>query len=200
MTDAKAFELYLVRHGVTDWNEDGRLMGRSDIGLNARGRAQADRAAEALVSRSIEAVYSSPQPRARQTAEPIARAHRLEVQVEPAFDEVWLDAAWMGKTLAELRDDEDLVRLVENPAYECDAIEALSAVRERTVGEVERLGERGFGSVVVVSHGDPLRVIVAAYLGLELSAIRRFSIDNGSISLIRFGRRGPRLVFLNAQV
>ncbi|HSF17275.1 MAG TPA: histidine phosphatase family protein [Vicinamibacteria bacterium] len=199
MREAKAFELFLVRHGVTDWNEEGRLMGRSDIGLNARGRAQANWAAERLSSQAIEAVYSSPQPRARETAEPIARAHQLEVQIEPAFEEVWLDPAWMGKTLVELKDDEDLVRLVENPAHECDAIEPLFAVRERTVGAVERLEERA-GSVVVVSHGDPLRVIVASYLGLDLSAIRRFSIDNGSISLIRFGSRGPRLVLLNAQI
>jgi len=41
-------DLFLVRHGVTDWNETGRLMGRIDVGLNARGRAEADAAAQAL--------------------------------------------------------------------------------------------------------------------------------------------------------
>ncbi len=89
-------KLILVRHGLTDWNENGRLMGRTDVVINTRGRTQAERVAHALAPRAIDAIYSSPQVRARQTAAPLAEATRKDVVVESAFDEVWLSEAWTG--------------------------------------------------------------------------------------------------------
>ena len=64
--------LLLVRHGLTDWNEEGRLLGRIDIGLNARGRKQVATLAEILAVLPIARVVSSPQQRALETAAPIA--------------------------------------------------------------------------------------------------------------------------------
>ncbi|GMR23489.1 MAG: histidine phosphatase family protein [Acidobacteriota bacterium] len=191
-------KLILVRHGLTDWNENGRLMGRSDVEINARGQTQAERVAQALAPRAIDAIYSSPQVRARQTATPLAEAARKDVVVETDFDEVWLSDAWKGKTVTELRGDEDLERTIENPTYRSNAIEPLAEVQARTVASIERLRElHAGGTIVVVSHGDPLRVIVAHYLGLDLSVFRRLACDNGSVSEIVFNRRGPRLEILN---
>ena len=191
-------KLILVRHGLTDWNENGRLMGRSDVELNARGQIQAERVAEALTPRAIDAIYSSPQVRARQTAEPLAGVAARDVVVESDFDEVWLSDAWKGKTVSELRGDEDLERIIEDPTYRSDAIEPIAEVQARTVAAIERLRElHAGGTVVVVSHGDPLRVIVAHYLGLDVAAFRRLACDNGSVSEIVFNRRGPRLEILN---
>ena len=204
-------KLILVRHGLTDWNENGRLMGRSDVELNARGQTQAERVAEALAPRAprtIDAIYSSPQLRARQTAAPLAAAINIDIDidieiagdivVEPDFDEVWLSDAWKGKTVSELRGDEDLERIIENPTHRCDAIEPIAEVQARTVRGCERLRERhAEGTVVIVSHGDPLRVIVAHYLGLDLAVFRGLACDNGSVSEIVFNRRGPRLEILN---
>jgi len=191
-------KLILVRHGLTDWNENGRLMGRSDVEINIRGHTQAERVAHALAPRAIDAIYSSPQLRARQTAAPLAGTAQKDVVVESDFDEVWLSDAWKGKKLTELRGDEDLERIIEDPTYRSDAIEPIAEVQARTVAACERLRERHpRGTVVVVSHGDPLRVIVAHYLGLDLSVFRRLACDNGSVSEIVFNRRGPRLEILN---
>jgi len=196
-------KLILVRHGLTDWNEDGRLMGRCDVELNARGCRQAERVARALAPRAIDAIYSSPQVRARQTAAPLAGATDTinigkDIVVEPDFDEVWLSDAWKGKTVAELGGDEDLERIIDDPTHRSDAIEPIAEVQARTVEGCERLRERhAGGTVVVVSHGDPLRVIVAHYLGLELSVFRRLACDNGSVSEVVFNHRGPRLEILN---
>jgi probable phosphoglycerate mutase len=192
------FELILVRHGLTDWNEEGRLLGRIGVGLNPRGLAQAEAAAEALSSFPIGAVFSSPQPRTLETAEPIARAHGLEVVVEAGLDEVWLTEAWQGKTLPELRGDRELERTLADPAYRGPSIEAVEDVQSRAVEAVERIRiDRPEETVVAVSHGDPLRAIVAHYLGLPLGRFRRVAIDNGSVSRLRFNRRGPQLVALN---
>lgn len=193
-----SFELLLVRHGLTDWNEDGRLLGRIDVELNERGRRQAERVARALESFALDAVVSSPQPRTLQTAEPIASSHELEVRVVPELDEVWLSASWQGKTVAELRGDVELERLIDDPTHRTDVIEPIEDVRARSVKGVEELRERyPDGRVVVVSHGDPLRTIVLHYLGVDLGALRRISIDNGSVSIVRFGGLGPRLALLN---
>ena len=107
--------LVLVRHGVTDWNENGRLMGRVDLDISARGRVQAECVAQALADVSIDAVYSSPQPRAKQTAEPIAAPRGLSVHGEPGFRQVWLSDAWDGKTVAEIRGDSYLEARIEHP-------------------------------------------------------------------------------------
>ncbi len=189
--------LILVRHGLTDWNEQGRLIGRMAIGLNERGRAQAGRAAEALRDHTVEAVISSPQRRTRETAEPIAQVLGLDVEIDPGLDEVWL-GRWQGKTVAELHGDPDLERTVKDPTYICDAIEPAARVRARAVAVVERLrSKKEQGLVVLVSHGDPLRFVLVHYLSMDLGSHRRLEVDNGAISVLRFSARGPRLTVLN---
>jgi probable phosphoglycerate mutase len=192
------FQLILVRHGLTDWNVDRRLLGRIDVGLNSEGRAQALAAAEALREFPVSAILSSPQVRTRETAAPIASAHGLEIELEPGLDEVWLSEAWQGKTVDELRDDPEMQGFLSDPSRRSSRIEPAEDVRRRAVDAVEReRRERPGETVVVVSHGDPLRALVSHYLALPLSDLRRLLIENGSVSLIRFGSRGPQLITLN---
>ncbi len=186
--------LLLVRHGLTDWNEEGRLLGRIDIGLNARGRKQVATLAEILAVLPIARVVSSPQQRALETAAPIADGLGLAVETEPGIDEVWL-GRWQGKLLGEVRGDPDLERVLEDPTYECDAIESIVDVQERMVAVTERLRVENEGqNVVLVSHGDPLRVILAHYLSMPIADYRRLSAENASVSALRFTEKGPRLV------
>ena len=195
---ADRFQLVLVRHGLTDWNVERRLLGRIDIGLNESGRAQAWAAAEALKQFPLRAILSSPQVRTRETAAPIASVHGLEVEIEPAFDEVWLNEAWQGKTVEELRGDAEMERFLSDPSRPSSRIEPIEEVQSRAVAGVERQRrERPGETVVVVSHGDPLRAIAAHYLGLSLEDFRRLLIDNGSVSFLRFNSRGPQLTALN---
>ncbi len=193
----KRLNLVLVRHGLTDWNEEGRLLGRNPIPLNERGRAQAEAVARSLGRLSIDAVYSSPQRRTEETAGPIARELELTVETESGLDEVRL-GRWQGKLVKELRGDPDLERYIEDPTYVCDAIEPAVEVQKRIVGFTEQIrSERGTGNVVLVSHGDPLRLLVVHYLSMVLGSFRRLEIDNGSVSILRFTPRGPRLLILN---
>jgi broad specificity phosphatase PhoE len=192
------FRLVLVRHGLTDWNVARKLIGRSDVGLNPEGHAQALAAAEALKSLPVRAVFSSPQARAIETASPIASRHGLEVTIEPGFEEVWLDPAWQGKTVEELREEPDMERFLSDPTKRSSRIEPIEDVQRRTVASVERRRQEHPGeTVVVVSHGDPLRAIVAHYTALPLESIRRLLIDNGSVSVFRFRSHGPQLTALN---
>ena len=190
-------DLILVRHGLTDWNEQGRLMGRSDIELNARGQAQVEAVAEALRGLPVQAVLSSPQRRTQQTAEAIAGAHQLPVRSEPALAEVWL-GRWQGMAWNEIKDDPDVARYLADPSHVCDAFEPGTSVHERVVGLVEGRRSDAQESVVLVSHGDPLRILLAHYLSLPLAAYRRLEIAPASVSVLRFSPAfGVRLVLLN---
>jgi len=104
---AAVCDLFVVRHGVTDWNEVGRVLGRTDVELSARGQAEAEALAEALREIPLRAIMTSPQRRAQQTAEAIARHHRVTVRAESGLAEVWV-RKWQGKTWNELQGDPDL--------------------------------------------------------------------------------------------
>jgi broad specificity phosphatase PhoE len=74
--------IFLIRHGRTLWNVERRRQGREDIPLDEEGRVQADSLCAALAHERIDAIYASPLVRARDTAEPTARAHDLSVQID----------------------------------------------------------------------------------------------------------------------
>ncbi len=189
--------LFLVRHGVTDWNEAGRVLGRSDIGLNARGRGEAEAVAHALADIPLSAVVASPQRRAQETAALIACARGLTIGTDPGLDEVWV-GPWQGKTWAELQDDAEVRRYLSDPTYSSDAVEAAACVQERIVAAAERVRSAAGGAAVLVSHGDPIKLLVTHYLAMERSAYRRLAISTGSVSVFRFGALpGTRLLVLN---
>jgi probable phosphoglycerate mutase len=191
--------LLLIRHGLTDWNETGRLLGRSEIGLNPRGRAQADRLAAALAEVPLGRLLCSPRRRTRETAAAVAMPHGCGVEIEPALDEVWL-GRWQGRTIDEIGDDPDLRRYIDDPTHVCDAVESIAAVQERIVGVVERLRrEASEETIAIVSHGDPLRALLVSALSMDLRMLRRLAVSPGSVSVLRLGSRGPRLLTMNAR-
>src|SRR2546427_11955423 len=88
--------LFLVRHGETDWNRSGQIMGKRPVPLNRRGVAQAQRFAESLQGRPIEALYSSPVARALETPEILSSALHLLVTVVGGFTYVG-GGHWEGR-------------------------------------------------------------------------------------------------------
>lgn len=175
--------LVLVRHGVTDWNEQGRLLGWAEIPLNERGRAQAAAAGAALRDLPIAAVLASPQRRAQDTAAIIGAALGLPVETDPDLAEVWV-GHWQGLTAAQLADHADVRRYFADPLHRCDAIEPTEEVSSRVVAAVQRIRQR-FGNrhVCLVSHGDPIRLLLAHCLGLPPAGFRRLHVRPGSISI-----------------
>src|SRR5438477_1126143 len=93
--------IYLVRHGETVWNRDGRMQGHTDVSLSPVGEEQARRLADRLASEQIEAVWSSDLCRASATADILAAPHGLTVRISPLLRESML-GLWEGKTEAEI--------------------------------------------------------------------------------------------------
>lgn len=189
----------LVRHAAIDPHGTS-IAGRAPgVALNAAGRAQAAALAESLRRVAVDAVYSSPMERAWETARAIAEAHSLELQISPALEELDF-GEWTGRAFADL--DGVPAWLHFNTFRSGTRIpggEHMLEVQARAVGEIERLRARHpEETVVVVSHGDVLRSIVAWYIGLPLDLFQRLEIGPASSSTLEVTDDGARLTLLNA--
>src|SRR5207253_2395821 len=119
----------------------------------------------------LDAIYSSPQPRARETAEPLAQSRGLAITIAPAFDEIAF-GEWEGMTFAQLEADHP-VAWQTWVHRRSEAIvpggERIGEVRDRAMEGVARLcSEHPQGTVLVVSHGDVIKAIVATQLKMSL--------------------------------
>lgn len=192
--------LLLVRHGETDWNGEHRIQGASsDVPLNAAGRRQAACTAIALKDQPIDAIYSSPQARARDTAEVIARLHGLTVQLEPDLREIEA-GDFEGKSSYALRDtlNQFMAAYGEGRTPRLPGGEGLVQVQQRGWSTIERLtAGRTSGTIVVVSHYFTTLTIVCRALDFPLITMRRLRIMPGSINVIGFTDLGATLLGLN---
>jgi phosphoserine phosphatase len=170
----------LIRHGETDWNKEDRFRGRADIGLNATGLAQAHKIAERFHDRKIAAIYSSPLPRALETATPLAADHHLEI--EPNADLLDIDfGAWEGLSQEEARAKyPDLYDLwMKAPGrVRFPGGESVRQVRNRVENLIRQLDEDHLGeTVALVSHRITCHVILCHVLGLPNDALWRLRQD-----------------------
>jgi probable phosphoglycerate mutase len=188
----------LVRHGSTD-AVGRRLTGRlPGVSLDQAGRREVAALAEGLSSWPLAAVYSSPLERARETALALAAPHRLEIIERAALNELEL-GEWSGATLADLDADPGFGRFNHFRAgTRPPGGEHIVEVEARMVTEVLRLRERHPEQLVaVVGHADPLRCVLAFFLGIPLSNSQSLRLSPGTASLLELGREGVCLHFLN---
>ncbi|HSF97962.1 MAG TPA: MSMEG_4193 family putative phosphomutase [Ornithinibacter sp.] len=185
----------LLRHGHSTANEQGVLAGWSPgVGLTDRGREQADTVAQRLNALTIARAVSSPLQRCVETAG-IALAG-YEVDTDERLGECHY-GAWTGLPLEQAATD-DLWRVVQDdpgsatfPAHEVFRAESLSDMAARVVGAVRSLdaeveAEHGSGAVwVAVSHGDPIKAVVAEAVGAGLAGLQRVRVDPGSLSAVQ---------------
>lgn len=167
--------ILVARHGETDWNRDRRFQGHADPPLNATGRQQAQRLAETLAGAGLRAVYTSPLARALQTAEIVARQAAIDVQTEPALREVDV-GEWTGLTVAEI-EERFPARYASWLAFKThgwEGGESYEALAARVIPALHAMAARHPAeTVLVVTHGGPIRAIAAAIAGLDPLAARR---------------------------
>ena len=174
---------HLIRHG--DYGMIGRaLAGRAPgHALNENGREQAERIAAILCARPITAIVAGPLERTRETAAPLAARLRLDVQVDPGWDEVDF-GAWTGKpfsVLHALPEWHEYNRF--RGAFPIPGGETVIAVQARALAAIRRLIDaHGEAEVAVFSHGDTIKTVLAHYLGMPLDLLTRLAIDPGSRS------------------
>lgn len=194
--------LLLVRHGLTNANQEDRYIGRMDPPLSTEGLAQAEALAARLTREEVTAIYSSPQLRARQTAEIITRACGLKVLIEPALREMDF-GCWEGLTHAEItaRYPEQMRAWWNDPAAEPapHGGESLAQVARRAREAYNKIMCRhGEGeAVLIVSHGGVLQALLCEALGPPLRARWSYWLKAGALSELQVFEGQPVLVSLN---
>ncbi|GAA0452309.1 MULTISPECIES: histidine phosphatase family protein [Sphingomonas] len=185
----------LARHGSHD--EVGAILsGRSEIALNAAGRAEAERLAERLTGTALTAIHSSPRRRTRETAEIVAARHGLEVVLVDALDEVDF-GAWTGCSFDSLHGDPEWDRWnAERATASTPGGETMAAATTRAVAHIASLEGAG-GPVMCVSHCDVIRGAAAHFLGLSLDRLLAFDCAPGSLTTLALAGGQGRIVTLN---
>jgi broad specificity phosphatase PhoE len=185
-------ELILIRHGETDWNKDKVFRGHMDMRMNATGIAQADATAEALKDVVFEAIYSSPLKRAAVTAKRIAKPHDIEVRLAEGFTDMYL-GSWQGLTekQVEERYGPMLQKWRQGPArFRPPGGESVTKAWKRINTQLrEILFKHGTGTVVIVSHRIPLKMMTAYLLGQKRGEFHAVRHDPCGISVFNVRTR-----------
>ncbi|MDI3269652.1 MAG: histidine phosphatase family protein [Bacillota bacterium] len=178
--------LYLVRHGTTSWNEEGRFQGWSDVPLNGTGRQQSHWLGQRLQSVPLDAVYASDLQRAVETAAiirdylagppPLITDERLR---ESRFGQ------WEGLTSQEIARRFPLEWEKHRQGWHVPGGESLAEVEARLRRFSEDLFAQPWKAVLVVAHGALIRSWLTIILGMDLSFRRHFAVENGSLSKVK---------------
>ena len=190
-------ELYLIRHGEAEGNLYRRIHGWTDGALTELGRKQAQLLAARFQDVKLDAVYSSDLSRARETAQPLAKAQGRRLRIRRDLREVnmgrWEDQCWGW---AARFDGEQYDRLNQDPATwqvpGCERYaDSLSRMRA-ALGEIAK--KHPNGRVAVVSHGSAIRILLADLLGYPSHEIRRVPYcDNTAVARVTAGPEGLTL-------
>lgn len=202
--------LLLVRHGHSTANADAVLAGWSEgVGLTDRGRTDVGRLASRLTDAGTDVarLVTSPLQRCRETASlllPGASAEVVDDLGECHY------GAWTGRPIAELvseplwrtvQDDPSTARFPDSEHY---AAESLAEMAERITSTVRRIdaeveAERGPDAVwVAVSHGDPIKAVLADAMGAGLAGLQRVHVDPASVSVVRWSGGRSMVMAVNS--
>lgn len=180
-TNAMKTTMYFIRHGQTDWNNERRLQGQTDIPLNSEGLTQAHTAAGLLSDVSFKAIYSSPLTRALTTAQIIASHQGLPVQAVQAFREcnfgIFEGFRW-GEIDA--HPQFDALEKARNPlGYRVPGGESIQDLYDRVIPALNTIiNVHPDETVAIVSHGVVMRAFLHHVHRVPHDESKRVEIQN----------------------
>lgn len=178
--------IYLVRHGQTAWNAEGRWQGVLDVPLSETGRQQADALAAYLSRRPLRAIYSSDLSRAAQTAEPLSQRTGLTPRYDTRLREMDM-GVFQGLTHEEHREQfPELVSIMYEDywGFVFPKGETRAQVRDRALAVWrEVMAQEADGHFAFVMHGGPIRLLLLGLFG-QREAFDHVKILNTSITTI----------------
>jgi probable phosphoglycerate mutase len=186
---ADAAEVWLVRHGETEWSRDGRHTSTTDLPLTPRGEEQAGMLRERLGREAFDRVVSSPLERARRTVELAGLA------VDDIDDDLheWRYGDYEGVSTPRIRETVPGWTVWSHPS---PGGETGAEVEARCDRVIARCRERG-GRTLLVAHGHLLRVLAARWVDESFAFGRHLLLDTGTVSVLGDDRGSPVLVRWN---
>ena len=190
----------LVRHGQTPTT--GKLLPGRARGLHLAdaGTQQARAVAERIGAlKQVDAVYAAPLERARETAAPIGAARGLKVQIDRGLLECDF-GDWTGTELKQLMKLPEWATVQRAPStFRFPGGESFTEMQLRMVTAVDRLRAlHPGGTIVCVSHADPIKAAVAHAMGTHLDLFQRIVISTCSVSAIAYSAGGPVVLTVNS--
>jgi len=186
----------LLRHGETPLSGERRFAGRGDIPLTETGQRQARAAAERLAERGgVQLIVTSPLGRARLTAEAVAAATGAPLRV----DDGWMETdfgEWEGLSYAEAMQawPDELAAWSKDTSVAPPGGESFAATTRRVLPALDRVLDREPGTVVVVSHVSPIKIVLRHALLAPPPALRRMQLDVACLSEVDWYPDGPAVV------
>jgi probable phosphomutase (TIGR03848 family) len=192
--------ILLVRHGQTPTT--GKVLPGRAKGLHLadEGHRQAELAATRIAElKKVDAVYSSPLERAKETAAPISKARELTTRIDRGLLECDF-GDWTGAELKKLMKLPEWQTVQRAPSmFRFPGGESFTEMQTRMVSTLDRLRDRHpGGTIVCVSHADTIKAAVAHALGTHLDLFQRIVISPASVTAITWGPGGPAVLAVNS--
>lgn len=184
-------ELYVVRHGETEWSRAKRHTGRTEVDLLEAGVDQATALRSVLAEVDFDLVLASPRLRARRTAELAGFADRYEI--EPDLAE-WDYGDFEGLTAIQIREHRPDWRIW---IHGVEGGESAEEVMARLGRVTERVRRGDVARVLCFAHGHSLRVLTLTWLGLEIGHGALFPLQTGTVSVLGWEKESPAIVRWN---
>jgi len=176
-------ELWIVRHGETDWSASGRHTSTTDVPLTSAGEDAARVIGERLAGTAFDLVLTSPRDRARRTA---ALAGFPDAHVEDDLVE-WAYGDYEGVTTATIRESVPDWTVWTHPCPGGETAEQVGGRLDRVVAKVRARG----GRVLAFGHGHASRVLAARWLAQPVVEGRLFRLDTATVSILGYERESP---------
>jgi len=177
-------ELWLIRHGETEWSAAKRHIGRTDIPLTPTGERQAAALGRSLAARRFALVLCSPLRRARQTCELVGYG-KVATMTYDLLE--WDYGVYEGKTTKEIRLEQPGWSIWTASVAKGKSIEQVGCRAQRVI----QLALASGGDVVLFAHAHILRILTACWLGLPPDAGQLFVPRTASISVLGFEHETP---------
>jgi broad specificity phosphatase PhoE len=191
-----AMQIFLIRHGETEWSLTGRHTGRSDLSLTETGERRASQLRERLSGINFAHVLTSPLQRARRTCE-LAGLGAV-ARVEPDLHE-WDYGDYEGHTTAEIHALQPGWNVFQDGCPHGESVEQIVQRADRVLAGLRAKG----GAVALFSHGHFLRALAVRWIGLPVREGQHFPLDTASLSILGYeGHDGvsPVLSLWNASL
>ena len=170
-------ELWLIRHGETEWSRSGQHTGRTDIPLTAQGERQAALLGRRLAERKFALVLTSPLRRARETCR---RAGYGTVALDEPDLMEWTYGAYEGHTTAQIREEVPGWIIWKSGVSGGESADQVGARCDRVIARCSNVE----GDVALFAHGHVLRILAARWLGLPAMGGRYLALDTASLSVL----------------
>ena len=177
-------ELWLVRHGETEWSLSGKHTSRTDIPLTDQGRQRAEKLRDYLKGTKFDAVFESPMQRARETC--AIAGFGDQAVVDDGLME-WDYGVYEGKTTAEIRKEIPDWSVWKDEIVGGETVEHVGARADGVIACALAAAPAG-GKVALFAHAHILRILAARWIGLEARGGSLFALGTGSVSVLGWER------------